>query len=149
MFTWGFLLLIGSAIASLIIFLGQISDVIAVMGKETVGFFGYFPLFFTTQMTQDKIAFLVAVALTILGLVLYIVGMIRCKDEKKSIIPAELSKYVRDTKGEYKKIVWPTIPATVRNVGVVLAMCAVTALVVCLADFGLISLLQLLQNIQL
>jgi preprotein translocase subunit SecE len=75
--------------------------------------------------------------------------MIRCKDEKKSIIPAQLTKYVRDTKGEYKKIVWPTLPATVRNVGVVLAMCAITALIVCLADFGLLELLRLLQNIKL
>lgn len=147
MLTWGFLLLIGSAIASLIIFLGHVGDVVDVIGK--VGFLRYISLFFTTEMTQDKIAFMVAAVLLILGLVLYIVGLVRSKDEKKSIIPAELSKYVRDTKGEFKKIVWPTLPATVRNVGVVLAMCALTAIVVVVADAALGGLIQLLLGIKL
>ena len=38
-----------------------------------------------------------------------------------------MAKYFRDTKGEFKKIVWPTFPTVLRNTGVVLALCVVQA----------------------
>ncbi len=55
-----------------------------------------------------------------------------------------MAKYFRDLKGEFKKIIWPTVPTVVRNTGVTLAMCAIMGLVICLFDFGLSWLVKLL-----
>ena len=75
--------------------------------------------------------------LAVLGLVLYIIGRIRNRgsEEKNPVVPAKVSKYLRDTRGEFKKIVWPNFPTVVRNTGVVLAMCAITAVVIVAVDF--------------
>ena len=134
MLTWGFLLLVGGVIAGLIFFLSQIADIIALI--QSVGFGGYVAAFFNpAYLTTAKLVFMIVVALTILGLVLYIIGRIKNKGEEKNpVIPAKVSKYIRDTKGEFKKIVWPSFPTVLKNTGVVLAMCAVTAVVIILVD---------------
>jgi len=134
MLTWGFLLLVGGVIAGLIFFLSQIADIIALI--QSVGFGGYVAAFFNpAYLTTAKLVFMIVVALTILGLVLYIIGRIKNKGEEKNpVIPAKVSKYIRDTKGEFKKIVWPNFPTVLKNTGVVLAMCAVTAVVIILVD---------------
>ena len=55
-----------------------------------------------------------------------------------------MGKFLRDTKGEFKKIIWPTFPAVVRNTGVTLAMCAVLGLLICAVDIGLSALINLM-----
>ncbi len=145
MLTWGFLLLVGGALACLILFLAQIPGIFENM--QNLGA-GYFSAFFANFSTE-KLAFIVGGVLAVLGLVLYIVGMSHNKDEKKSIIPANVSKYLRDSKGEFKKIVWPGFPTVVRNTGVVLAMCAVTAVLIIAVDSLSSWLLQLLLSIKL
>ena len=145
MLTWGFLLLVGGFIACLILFLAQIPGIFENM--QNLGA-GYFSAFFANFSTE-KLAFLVAAFLTVLGLVLYIVGLARNKDEKKSIIPANVKKYLRDSKGEYKKIVWPGFPTVLRNTGVVLAMCAVVAVLIIAVDSLSTWLIQLLLSIKL
>lgn len=134
MLTWGFLLLVGGIIASLIFFLSQIGDIISLI--QSVGFGGYVAAFFNPAfLTTAKLVFMIVAALTVLGLVLYIIGRIKNKGEEKNpVIPAKVSKYVRDTKGEFKKIVWPSFSTVVKNTGVVLAMCAVTAVIIILVD---------------
>lgn len=64
--------------------------------------------------------------------------------EKKPGFGKRAGKYFRDTKGEFKKIIWPTLPTVVRNTSVTLAMCAVLGIVICLFDFGLGALIDLL-----
>ena len=145
MLTWGFLLLVGGFIACLILFLAQIPGIFENM--QNLGA-GYFSAFFANFSTE-KLAFLVAAFLTVLGLVLYIVGLARNKDEKKSIIPANVKKYLRDSKGEYKKIVWPGFPTVLRNTGVVLAMCALVAVLIIAVDSLSTWLIQLLLSIKL
>ncbi len=56
-------------------------------------------------------------------------------------------KFFRDTKGEFKKIVWPTFPTVVRNTGVTLAMCAVLGVIICVVDFGLSALVKLMLSL--
>lgn len=146
MLTWGFLLLVGGFIASLIFFLSEVSDIIGHIGRWGLG--GYIGKFFA-DVDTNKFVFLVCVGLTILGLVLYIIGRVKNKDEKNSIIPAKVSKYLRDTKGEFKKIVWPSFSTVLRNTGVVLAMCAVTAVVVVGVDFLLGALVDWLVGLSL
>ena len=145
MLTWGFLLLVGGAIACLILFLTQIPGIFENM--QNLGA-GYFSAFFANFSTE-KLAFIIGGVLAVLGLVLYIVGMSKNKDEKKSIIPANVSKYLRDSKGEFKKIVWPGFPAVLKNTGVVLAMCAVTAVLIIAVDSLSSWLIQLLLSIKL
>ena len=96
---------------------------------------------------QPKLFFLICAVLMVMGLVMYIVGRIRNKKagvEKNTIVPAKVSKYFRDTKGEFKKIVWPSFSTVVKNTGVVLAMCAVTAVVILLVDYACAWLIDLL-----
>ena len=134
MLTWGFLLLVGGFIGCLIFFLSQVSDIFGYLGTD--GFGGYISRFFDpANVNTGKVLFMVTFALTILGLVLYIVGRIKNKGaEKNPIVPAKVKKYLRDTRGEFKKIVWPTFSTVLKNTGVVLAMCAVTALVIIAVD---------------
>ena len=133
MLTWGFLLLVGGVIACLIFFLSQVSDIFGYLSAD--GFGGYIARFFDpANVNTGKVLFMITVALTILGLVLYIVGRVKNKGENNPIVPAKVKKYLRDTKGEYKKIVWPSFSTVVRNTGVVLAMCAVTAVVIIAVD---------------
>lgn len=55
-----------------------------------------------------------------------------------------MAKFFRDTKGEFKKIIWPTFPTVVRNTGVTLAMCAFLGLIICVVDIGLSALINLM-----
>ena len=148
MLTWGFLLLVGGSVACLIFFLSQIADIIGFIGS--MGFGGYVSAFFNpANVNTNKVLFMIALALTILGLVLYIVGRAKNKGEQNPIIPAKVKKYLRDTKGELKKIVWPNFPTVVRNTGVVLAMCAVTAVVIIVVDLLCSWLVSLLVGLNL
>ncbi len=61
---------------------------------------------------------------------------------KKPGIFRRIGKYFRDTKGEFKKIVWPTFPSVVRNTLVTLAVCAILGAIICVVDFGLGALLE-------
>ena len=133
----------GGFLACLILFWTQLPEVFTSL---TTGLGNYITAFFAHFDTL-KLVFIVAAFLTILGLVMYIVGLVRNKDvegEKKTVVPAKVSKYLRDTRGEFKKVVWPNFSTVLRNTGVVLAMCAVVALVICLADYGLGQLIKLL-----
>lgn len=64
--------------------------------------------------------------------------------KKKSGKKGRFGKYVRDLKGEFGKIVWPTMSATARNTAVTLAMCVVLGVFVCVVDAGLGWLVDLL-----
>ena len=146
MLTWGFLLLVGGFIACLIFFISQAADIFGYIAND--GFFGYVERFFANSNT-NKVLFMITLALTILGLVLYIIGLIKNKGQKNTIVPAKVKKYLRDTKGEYKKIVWPGFSTVVRNTGVVLAMCAVTAVVIIGVDLLVGWLVDLLIGLKL
>ncbi|MBQ3202473.1 MAG: preprotein translocase subunit SecE [Clostridia bacterium] len=118
------------------------------MHLKSVGFGGYVNRFFDpANLSTAKIIFVIVALLTVLGLVLYIVGRIKNKGEKNSIVPAKVKKYVRDTRGELKKIVWPNFSTVARNTGVVLAMCAVTGLVIVAVDAVCVKLIDLLLNL--
>ena len=64
--------------------------------------------------------------------------------EKKPGMGKKIAKYFRDSKGEFKKIIWPTLPSVVRNTGVTLAMCAVLGVLICVFDLAVSSLVDLL-----
>ena len=128
MLTWGFLLLVGGFIACLILFFSQMSNIFDYLAAD--GFGGYVSKFFDpANLTTRKVVFMIMLALAVLGLVLYFVGRAKNKGDN-TIVPVKVKKYLRDTRGELKKIVWPNFSTVVRNTGVVLAMCAVTGVVI-------------------
>lgn len=148
MLTWGFLLLVGGLIGCLIFFFSQMTDIFGYIGSDGLG--GYISRFFDpANVNTGKVIFMIVVALTILGLVLYIIGRVKNKGEKNPIVPEKVKKYLRDTKGEFKKIVWPNFSTVVRNTGVVLAMCAVTAVVIIAVDLLCSWLVDLLVGLNL
>lgn len=148
MLTWGFLLLVGGLIGCLIFFFSQMTDIFGYIGSDGLG--GYISRFFDpANVNTGKVVFMIVVALTILGLVLYIIGRVKNKGEKNPIVPEKVKKYLRDTKGEFKKIVWPSFSTVVRNTGVVLAMCAVTAVVIIAVDLLCSWLVDLLVGLNL
>ena len=66
-------------------------------------------------------------------------------DKKKGPgLGKRMVKFFRDTKGEFKKIIWPTFPAVVRNTGVTLAMCIILGVLIALVDSGLGALVDLM-----
>ncbi len=146
MLLWGFILLIGGALISLILFLSNVADIFSYLGD--LGLSGYAELFFAKEnLTTEKTFFVICLAAMVLGLILYLVGRVRNKGEDNSVIPERVKKFFRDTKSEMKKITWPAIPGVIRNVGVVLAMCAVTGVLIVVADLALSGLIRLLQGL--
>ena len=57
-------------------------------------------------------------------------------------------KYGRDLKGEFKKIIWPTIPQTVRSTLVTISMCIVVGIFIILIDAGLGKVIDLLTGLK-
>ncbi len=145
MLTGGFIAAIAAVIVMLICVLSNLnmfSD-LASMG------FGAWLDYFFGKITAQKVCFFIAVVVFIIGVYCYFAGRKKAKKagEGTPFVPAGIAKYFRDTKGEFKKIVWPTFPAVVRNTGVTLAVCVVLGLVICLFDFGLGALIDLLLKI--
>ena len=145
MILWGFIFLVAGLLTGLILFLNNL-DLFSRIGE--LGFGGYVSEFFAVEnVNAGKVSFLIAVAIVLLGLVLYIIGRVKNKGEDNPVVPAGVSKFFRDVRGEFKKIVWPGFLPVVRNTGVVLAVCAVTALVIVLVDLGLGQLVALFMNL--
>ncbi len=69
------------------------------------------------------------------------------KKDKKKGRSGRFAKYFRDLKGEFKKIIWPTFPAVVRNTLVTLGMCAFVGVIVALIDLGLSALVNLMLSL--
>ena len=83
--------------------------------------------------------------LLVVGVIMFFVGRARAAKNGENDAKTEKSvKFLRDLKGEFKKITWPTFPSVVRNTGVTLALCAVFGLIICLIDLGLGQLIKLL-----
>lgn len=133
MLTWGFILLVFGVLAEIILLCNNF-DMFGLIGK--LGFGGYVAAFFDpANLTTGKVVAMISLFVFILGVVLYIIGRIKNKGaEKNPIVPEKVKKYLRDTRGEFKKIAWPSFSTVVRNTLVVLAMCAVTAVVIIVVD---------------
>ncbi len=58
-----------------------------------------------------------------------------------------LIQKIREVKSEFKKIIWPTLPAVVRNTLVTLAMCVLVGIVVFVIDFALAALVDLMLSL--
>lgn len=56
-------------------------------------------------------------------------------------------KFLRDVKGEIKKVIWPTPKSVFKNTGVVLATIVIVGLFILCLDTVLINLLKLVMNI--
>ncbi len=64
-------------------------------------------------------------------------------DKKKSKKGGLIQK-LREVKSEFKKIIWPTLPAVVRNTLITLVVCILLGVVVFVIDFALAALVKLL-----
>ena len=58
-----------------------------------------------------------------------------------------VAKFIRETKAEIKKIVWPTPKQTFKNMGLVLLAMLVVGVVIFGLDFGLEKLLGLVMHV--
>ncbi len=145
MLLWGFIFLVSGLLVSLVLFLSNL-DLFSRIAE--LGFGGYVAAFFDkANLNTSKVIFVIAVAALVLGAVLYFIGRAKNKDEKNPLIPAKVTKFFRDVRGEFKKVVWPTFPSVVRNTVVVLVMCAVTGVVIVVADLGFSALVNWLTNL--
>ena len=75
----------------------------------------------------------------------------KTKKEKTAAKPKAkkggLIQKFREVKSEFKKIIWPTLPAVVRNTLVTLAMCVLVGVVVFVIDFALAALVDLMLSL--
>ena len=67
--------------------------------------------------------------------------------EKKPGIFARLTKYLKDSRGEFKKVVWPTRQQVLNNTGVVLAVVVVAGVVLFGLDYALGVLMRFILSI--
>ena len=139
---------VAAVIAALVILVNFLSSLHMFSDMAAMGVLPWIDRFFA-NLNAKKIVFMIAVVVFVVGVVYYLIGRNRAKKqgEKVPFVPSALTKYFRDTRGEFKKVVWPTLPAVVRNTGVTLAVCALLGAVVCLVDFGLVALIELLLKI--
>lgn len=137
MLTWGFIFLVYGIVSGIILLCNNFD----LFGRiSSMGFAKYVQVFFDpANLTSGKVVAAISFVLLILGIILYLVGRAKNKntEEGNPVIPVKVKKFFRDTKGEFHKIVWPTLPSVVRNTGVVLAMCAVIGVVIIAIDFVL------------
>ncbi|MBQ6706913.1 MAG: preprotein translocase subunit SecE [Clostridia bacterium] len=139
---------IAAIIAALVILVNFFGSLNMFSDMASMGILPWIDRFFA-NINSKKIVFMLAVVVFVVGVVYYLIGRNRAKKkgEKVPFVPAALTKYFRDTRGEFKKVVWPTFPAVVRNTGVTLVVCALLGAAVCLVDFGLSALIDLLLKI--
>ena len=64
------------------------------------------------------------------------------KSEKKQ--PGKISKWFKDLKIEFKKVVWPSKKTVINNTSVVLAVVVASAVLVGLLDEGFLALMRLI-----
>ena len=143
---WGFILAIAGALTVLVSFLSSLN---IFSDMSTLGFSAWIARFFAPEyLTGKKIAFFIALILIVVGVICFFVGRARAKKAGEQDAKTEKSvKFLRDLKGEFKKITWPTFPAVVRNTGVTLVLCAILGLIICLIDLGLGALIDLLLSL--
>lgn len=137
----GFIAAIVAVIAMLICVLSNLDT----FSRFSQGFGVWLDRFFG-HITPEKVCLFIALVVFVIGLYCYFAGKAKAKkagDDSTKIVPAPIAKYFRDTKGEFKKITWPTFKTVVRNTGVTLAVCIVLGVVICLFDFGLGALINL------
>ena len=144
MILWGFIMMVVGFVACLILFLSNL-DLFAQIGE--FGFGGYVQRFFDKQfLNANKVIFVIALVAFVIGVVLYLVA--RAKNKKAGVdnpvIPVKVKKFFRDTRGEFKKIVWPGFPTVVRNTVATLVMCALVGAIIVVVDLGLSVLINLL-----
>ncbi len=145
MFVGGFIAVIAALVAMLICVLSNLNMFSDLAG---MGLGKWLDYFFAT-ITAQKVVFFIAVVVMAIGIYCYFAGKAKAKKagEDVSFVPGPIAKFVRDTKGEFKKIVWPTFPAVVRNTGITLAVCALLGVAIILIDAGLGALVNLLSTI--
>ena len=68
------------------------------------------------------------------------------KKSKKPNVFSRAIKYLRECKGEIKKITWPTPMQTTKNFGIVVLVIAIIGVFVWLLDTGLFALLSLVMS---
>lgn len=150
---WGFVMWFVGGVAGLLALLSNLmsstTDLGIIDNMEVYGVGGYFGRLFDMQyLSAKKIVFFVAIILIIVGLVVYFLGRAKVRSTgEPEKAGARAIKYWRDTKGEYKKIAWPSFKTVVKNTGVTLVMCALAAAFICLVDLGLSSLIDLLLSL--
>ena len=147
MIFWGLVLMLGGLLSALVAFLSNVGGMIESIQK--FGFAVWIERFFTpAYLTSGKIALFIGVVIVVVGLVLFIRGKIAAKKNGQSDATTQKAgKFLRDLKGEFKKVTWPTLPDVTRNTIVTLAMIAVVGVIVCLVDLGLSGLIDLLMSI--
>lgn len=144
MILWGFIMMLAGFLTCLVLFLSNL-DLFARIGAH--GFGSYVQIFFDEQnLNANKVIFVIALAALVLGVVLYFVARAKNKKvgEDNPVIPVKVKKFFRDTRGEFKKIVWPGLPTVVRNTIATLIMCALVGVIIVVIDLGLSALINLL-----
>lgn len=144
MILWGFIMMLAGFLTCLVLFLGNL-DLFSQIGA--FGFGGYVQRFFDKQfLNANKVIFMIALVAFLLGVVLYFVARAKNKKagEDNPVIPVKVKKFFRDTRGEFKKIVWPGFPTVVRNTIATLIMCALVGAIIVVIDLGLSALINLL-----
>ncbi|MCQ2404419.1 MAG: preprotein translocase subunit SecE [Clostridia bacterium] len=66
---------------------------------------------------------------------------------KKAKKESGFKRYLKELKGEFKKITWPTWASLWNNTWATIAMCAIVGAIVCIIDFGLDALINLLLSL--
>lgn len=104
-------------------------------GVVTANYLNNAPLFITIAL---GLCFVAAVAYLLIS------DKLACAENGELTIPKRFVKFLKDYKGEIKKIVWPGWRAVLKNTLIVLIMCAILGLIIFAVDFGLGNLVKLI-----
>lgn len=111
------------------------------------------PLSNVTSIDYSVSVILCALALLLAAVIgvafLFIRNYIEVKESngKKKTIVQKVVQFLRDYKGELKKIVWPNVKTVVRNTVIVLVVCLIVGAFIWIFDFALAKLLDLVWQI--
>ena len=110
---------------------------------DTQGFAGFETV---RYLNNAPLAISIAIGLCFVSSVAYLLvsDKIECAANGNATILKRFVKFLRDYKGEVKKIVWPNVRSVVKNTIIVLIMCGILTAIVCGFDFGLSALVNLI-----
>ena len=128
----GFIAAVVAVIVALVAFLSNLN---IFSDMASMGFSAWLGNFFA-HITAQKVVFFIAVVVFVVGVVFYCKGRKAAKKagEDTPFIPKKITKFVRDTRGEFKKIVWPDKNTLAKQTTAVVAVSVVLGALISVVD---------------
>ena len=109
---------------------------------------GFADVIAVKYLNNTPLLIAIAIGLCFVSSVAYLLisDKLYCAESGNLVIRKRFVRFLKDYKGEVRKIVWPNIHTVLKNTAIVLIMCAILVVIICGFDAGLNALTNLILN---